>query len=141
MTVYRNPNLKTVGILPAPSYIEYNNQSTKIMWKPPTLLSDELSSQNVSIDSRITHYILSFTTEDSVTINHTSSETSFSIELNKLPCNLSFQVAAVNPVGVGEFSSPKFVECELIVHVILCYMYFGDLLLCATCRVHGFHKF
>ena len=108
-----------IGILPAPSYVRYNNQNPvrqlQIMWKPPTLFNDEFHSPNVIIDSRITHYVLSITAED-LTIVYYTLETYFSIELqlNNIPCSLSFQVAAVNPAGIGEHSPPQNIDCEFL---------------------------
>ena len=93
-------------------------------WEPPVLLNDELNSQHITIriDSRITHYTLSIRTEVSGAINYTSAgiQTSFIIELGNMSCSLSFQIAAVNSVGIGECSLPIFVDITIamsIVHV------------------------
>ncbi len=53
----------------------------------------------------ITHYILYITTDESTTVyNVSESGTSFAIGIDKVPCSFWFQVAAVNPAGVGERS-------------------------------------
>ena len=111
-----------LGILPAPNdvhYIEDPAGHLQILWEPPTLFSDEFESQNVSInnylkrDARIIHYIIYITTEES-TIVHNASGTYFIFENDNIPCSLSFQVAAVNPAGVGERSPLQnlTVDCE-----------------------------
>ena len=82
------------------------------MWRPPSLLLDEFGFQNVSIDSKITHYIVFMITEDSVVANSTSEILSFSIKLDNISCRLSFQVAAVNPAGVGEPSPLQIINCK-----------------------------
>ena len=112
-----------LGILPAPNNVHYIIEEPaghlKILWEPPTLFSDEFDhdSQNVSInlkrDARIIRYIIYITTKES-TIVHNASGTSFTIENVNIPCSLSFQVAAVNPAGVGERSHLQnlAVDCE-----------------------------
>ena len=113
-----------LGILPAPNNVHYrdtlNQDPTRrlqIIWEPPNLVfsQDEPGSQNVSIDSRITNYIISITAEESM-INYTTSQTSVNIELDNtgIPCRFSFQVAAVNQAGMGEFSPPESVDCNLL---------------------------
>ena len=77
----------------------------QILWEPPTLVSDEVGSQNVSIDSRITYFIVYIITESTMIYN--ASETNFTIEVDKIPCSFWFQVAAVNPAGAGERSPPQ----------------------------------
>ena len=77
------------------------------MWKPPNLFG----SQNVSIDSRITHYIVSIFSEDSMTTSNISG-TSVSTDISNT-CYPSFQVVAVNPAGTGEPSPLQGVDCEL----------------------------
>ena len=62
-----------LGILPAPNNIQYSEDPAghlQIFWEPPTLVSDELSSQNdiVRIDSRITHFESYITTEESTIV-------------------------------------------------------------------------
>ena len=106
---------KTIGILPAPSYVQYNSQSLtgrlQIMWEPPTLLRSEFS--HINVEPRIIQYVLIITTGETVMV-HNTSETSFNIELlDNSSCSLSFQVAAVNPAGMGEFSPPQDVDCKL----------------------------
>ena len=59
-----------LGILPAPNdvhYIEDPPGYLQILWEPPTLDSDELNLQNISIrrDARIMHYTIYITTEES----------------------------------------------------------------------------
>ena len=77
----------------------------KILWEPSTLDSDELDSQSVSIrrDARIIHYSIYITTEESTIVQvYNTSGTSFTIRIDKIPYSFWFQVAAVNPAGVGE---------------------------------------
>ena len=101
-----------LGILPAPNdvhYIEDPPGYLQILWEPPTLDSDELNLQNISIrrDARIIHYTIYITTEESAIVQvYNASGTSFTIGTDKIPCSFWFQVAAVNPAGVGE-SSPS----------------------------------
>ena len=92
-------------------YIEDPAGHLQIHWEPPTLESDELGSQNVNIDSRITHFMIYITTKES-TIVYNASGTSFTFENDKIPCSLSFQVAVVNPAGVGEHSPLQTIDCE-----------------------------
>ena len=98
-------------------YIEDPAGHLKILWEPPTLFSDEFESQNVSInlkrDARIIHYMIYITTEESIIV-HNASGTYFIFENDNIPCSLSFQVAAVNPAGVGERSPLQnlTVDCE-----------------------------
>ena len=80
------------------------------MWQPPTLFTP----QNVSVDSRITHYVVSIISENTMIISIEAPETSFSPELDNVSCKFSFQVAAVNPAGIGEHSHLQNVECESI---------------------------
>ena len=101
-----------VGILPAPNDVHYNIEDPpgylQIFWELPTLDSDELDLQNISIkrDTRIIHYTIYITTEESTTLQiYNASGTSFIIENGSISCSLWFQVAAVNPAGVGERSS------------------------------------
>jgi hypothetical protein len=107
-----------LGILSAPKYVHYNIEHhagcLQILWEPPTLVSDEPGSQNVRVDSRITHYIL-YITNGSTTTVYNASETSFTIGTDEIFCSFWFQVAAVNPAGVGEYSHPQNLtfDCEL----------------------------
>ena len=103
-----------VGILPAPNnvhYIEDPPGYLQILWEPPTLDSDEFDSQNyISIKryARINSYTIYITTEESTTVQvYNASGTSFAIGIDKIPCSFWFQVAAVNPAGVGERSPPQ----------------------------------
>jgi hypothetical protein len=113
--------LDHLDILPAPNDVRYNAEDPtgyiRIFWEPPTLVSDEPGSQNVSVDSRITHYnIIYITTEESTTVEvYNALGTSFTIGFDKIPCSFWFQVAAVNPAGVGEYSPPQNLtfDCEL----------------------------
>ena len=106
-----------LGILPAPNNVQYSEDPTgylQILWEPPTLVSD---SQNVRIDSRITHFITYITTdseESTIVQVYNASGTSFAIGIDKIPCSFWFQVAAVNPAGVGERSPPQnlTLDCE-----------------------------
>jgi hypothetical protein len=101
-----------LGILPAPNdvhYIEDPPGYLQILWEPPTLDSDELDLQNASIkrDARIIRYTIYITTEESTIVQvYNASGTSFAIGIDKIPsnCSFCFQVAAVNPAGVGEYS-------------------------------------
>ena len=100
-------------------YIEDPVGYLQILWDPPTLHSDELDSQNISSkrDARIIHYKIYITTEESTIVQvYNASETSFAIGIDKIPCSFWFQVAAVNPAGVGEHSSPQNLSfnCELV---------------------------
>ena len=94
-----------LGILPVPKHVQYSKDPAghlEIFWEPPTLVSD---SQNISIDSRITHFKVYITTEESTIVQvYNASGTSFAIGIDKIPCSFWFQVAAVNPAGVGERS-------------------------------------
>ena len=104
-----------LGILPAPNAVHYIEDPAgyfKVHWEPPTLVSDEFDSQNVSIDSRITHFIIYITVNESTTV-YNASGTSFDFENDNLSCSLSFQVAAENPAGVGERSPLHTIHCEL----------------------------
>ena len=105
-----------LGMLPAPNDVYYNIDSENppgyllILWEPPILDSDELDSQNISIrrDARIINYTIFITTEESTIVQvHNASGTSFAIGIDKIPCSFWFQVAAVNPAGVGEPSPPQ----------------------------------
>ena len=112
--------MKTAGILPAPSHVQYNSQSLtgwlQIMWEPPTLLRSEFSLQ-INVEPRIIQYVLIITTEETVMV-HNTSETSFIFELlDNSSCSLSLQVAAENPAGVGEFSPPQDVDCKLQINL------------------------
>ena len=112
--------IKFLGILPAPNNIQYSEEPAghlQIFWEPPTLVSNELGSQNdiVRIDSRIIHFEIYITTEESSTVQvYNASGTSFAIGIDKIPCSFWFQVAAVNPAGVGEHSPPQILnfDCE-----------------------------
>ena len=76
-------------------------------WQPPTLFTP----QNVSVDFRITHYVVSIS-EDTMIISIETPETSFSPELDNISCRFSFHVAAVNPAGIREHSLPQNVDRE-----------------------------
>jgi hypothetical protein len=105
-----------IGILPAPidvHYIEDSANYLQILWEPPTLVSDEPSSQNVNVDSRITHFII-YITNDSTTIVYNASEASVTIGTDEISCSFWFQVAAVNPTGVGKHSPPQTFDCEFV---------------------------
>ena len=104
------------------NYIEDPPGYLQILWEPPTLDSDELDLQNISIkrDARINSYTIYITTEESRIVQvYNASGTSFSIGIDKIPCSFWFQVAAVNPAGVGERSSPQNLtfNCEFALHV------------------------
>ena len=109
-----------IGILPAPNdvhYIEDPSGYLQILWEPPTLDSDEFDLQNISIrrDTRIIHYKIYITTEESTIVQvYKGSGTSFASGIDKIPCSFWFQVAAVNPAGVGESSPPQYLtfDCE-----------------------------
>ena len=109
-----------LGTLPAPNdvlYIEGPGEYLQILWEPPTLDSDELDSQNISIrrDTRISRYIIYITTEESIIVQvYNASGISFVIGIDKIPCSFWFQVAAVNPAGVGERSPSQNLtfDCE-----------------------------
>ena len=96
-------------------YIEDPPGYLQILWEPPTLDSDEPDSQSVSTrrDARIIHYIIYITTEESTMVQvHNASGTSFAIGIDRIPCSFWFQVAAVNPAGVGEHSPPQTVTFD-----------------------------
>ena len=87
----------------------------QILWKPPTLDSEELDSQNISIkkDARIIYYTIYISTEESTIVQvYNASGPSFALGIDKIPCSFWLQVAAVNPAGVGERSPPKTFDCE-----------------------------
>ena len=91
-------------------YIEDPSGCLQILWEPPTLDSDELDFQSVNIrrDARIIRYTIYITTEESTIAQvYNASGTSFAIGIDKIPCSFWFQVAAVNPAGVGELSPPQ----------------------------------
>ena len=100
-----------LGILPAPNNTQYSEDPTgylQIFWEPPTLAYDKLGSQNVRIDSKISHFEIYITNEESTIVQvYNVSETSFSIGIDNISCSFWFQVAAVNPAGVGERSPPQ----------------------------------
>ena len=110
------------GILPAPIdvhfiIIEDPCRYLQILWEPPILDSDGLDLQNISIrrDARIIRYTIYITTEESTIVQvYNASGTSFAIGIDKIPCSFWFQVAAVNPAGVGERSPPQnlTIDCE-----------------------------
>ena len=113
---YHPGKIILIGILPAPNHVQYSDQSPtgqlQIMWEPLILLNNELNLQ-ISVDHRITHYIIYITMEESVVASYNISGTFFTIEHDNVSCSLSFQVAAVNSAGMGEFSPPQDVDCEL----------------------------
>ena len=91
-------------------YIEDPPGYLQILWEPPTLDSDEPDSQSVSIrrDARILSYTIYIITEESTIVQvYNTSKTSFAIGIDKIPCSFWFQMAAVNPAGVGECSPPQ----------------------------------
>jgi hypothetical protein len=99
-------------------YIKDPPGHLKILWVPPTLDPDELQNARLSIktDARIIHYTIYITTEESTIVQvYNASGTSFAIGIDKIPCSFWFQVAAVNPAGVGERSAPQNLtfNCEL----------------------------
>ena len=104
-----------LGVLPAPNHVHYIEDPTgnlQILWEPLTLDSDELDSKNISIrrDARIILYTIyiTVTIEESTIVQvYNASGTSFAIRIDKIPCSFWFQVAAVNPAGVGERSPPQ----------------------------------
>ena len=110
-----------LGILPAPNNVRYSDsedpaghQQLLLFWEPPTLVSVKLGSQNIRIDSRITHFLI-YISNGSTTTVYNASGTSFSMETDQITCSFWFQVAAVNPAGVGERSPPQNLtfDCEL----------------------------
>ena len=89
----------------------------QILWEPPTLVFDQLDFQNINIrrDARIISYTIYITNEESTIVQvYNASGTSFAIGIDKIPCSFWFQVAAVNPAGVGEHSPPQNLtfDCE-----------------------------
>jgi hypothetical protein len=103
----------------------------------------------------ITHFLIYVTTEESVIAQvYSASGTSVAIGIDKIPCSFWFQVAAVNPAGVGEHSPPQnltfdreFAYCntdEVIFkdfnNVIIILLYYSTVY-DSTYRVYGFHKF
>ena len=102
------------GTLPPPNNVHHTSQGPggrlQMTWQPPTLFTP----QNVSVDSRITHYVVSIISEDTTIISIETPETSFSPELDNVPCKFSFQVAAVNSAGIGEHNHPQNVDCECL---------------------------
>ena len=108
-----------LGNLPAPNNIQYSEDPAgylQIFWEPPTLVSDKLGSQNVRIDSRITHFLIyTMISNESTTTVYNASGTSFAIGNDEIYCDFWFQVAAVNPTGVGERSTRQYLafDCEV----------------------------
>jgi hypothetical protein len=105
-----------LGILPAPSNVHYVEDPAgylQISWGPPILVSDEPGSlmNVVSVDSRITHFII-YITDESTTTVYNASGTSFTIGTDEIPCNFWYQVAAVSPAGVGEHSPPQILTVD-----------------------------
>ena len=103
-----------LGALPAPNNVQYSEDPAgyqQIFWEPPKLVSDTLGSQNVRIDSRITHFLI-YITNGSTTTVYNALGTSFTIETDEISCGFWFQVAAVNPARVGERSPPQTFDCE-----------------------------
>ena len=102
-----------LGNLPAPKNIQFSEDPAghlQMFWEPPTLISDEHGSQNVKIDFKITYFEIYIIIEQSTTVQvYNASETSFSFENGNISCSFWFQVAAVNPAGVGERSP---LQCE-----------------------------
>ena len=98
-----------LGILPAPNNVQYSedpagHQQIILFWEPPTLVSDELNrgSQNVRIDSKITHFEIYITIEESTIVQvYNASGTSLAIGIDKISCSFWFQVAAVNPANAA----------------------------------------
>ena len=91
-------------------YIEDPPGDLQISWEPPSLDSDELDSQNISIkrDAKIICYTIYITTEESAAVQvYNASGTFFAIGIDNISCNFWFQVAAVNPAGMGERSPPQ----------------------------------
>ena len=115
-------NIITIDVLPPPSDVHFIDQlqdpagqlQKLITWQQPTLFNYEFGSQIVSIDSRITHYLIYIAAEELIIV-YNSSRTSFNINLqvDNISCSLSFQVAAVNPAGMGEPSPLQIVNCKL----------------------------
>ena len=115
-----------LGILPAPIDVHYIKNSpgyVQILWEPPILdFQDELDLQNASIrrDARIICYVIYITTDESTIVQvYNASGTSFAIGIDKISCSFWFQVAAVNPAGVGEPSPPQIFpfDSEFALHV------------------------
>ena len=92
-------------------YIEDPPGDLQISWEPPTLVTDEPGSQNVSVDFRITHYIIYISNESTIAV-YNASGMSFAIGTDEISCSFWFQVAAINPAGVGERSPPQIFDCE-----------------------------
>ena len=93
-------------------YIKDSPGYLQILWEPPSLDSDELDLHNISIkrDARIIYYTIYIITEDlgsTIVQVYNASGTSFAIGIDKIPCSFWFQVAAVNPAGMGEHSLPQ----------------------------------
>ena len=147
-----------LGILPAPNNIQYSEEPAghlQIFWEPPTLVSDKLGSLHVSIDSRITHFEIYIITEESTIVQvYNASGTSFSFENGNISCSFWFQVAAVNPAGVGEHSPPQNLDCEFaydyymmtrknflhIREIVVLVMLLFSTVYNSTCRMYRFHK-
>ena len=112
--------LIVLGILPAPNDVHYTEDLPgylQILWKPPTLDPDELDSQNnrltIRRDARIIYYTIYITTEELTIVQvYNASGTSFAIGIDKISCRFWFQVAAVNPAGVGERSPPQILTFD-----------------------------
>ena len=113
-----------LGLLPPPNDVHYiiiedPAGCLQILWEPPTLVFDQLDFQNINIrrDARIISYTIYITNEGSTIVQvYNALGTSFAIGTDKILCSFWFQVAAVNPAGVGERSPPQNLtfDCELI---------------------------
>ena len=131
-----------IGILPAPNDVHYIIEDPpgylQILWKSPTLDSDELDLQNVSIrrDARIIHYTIFITTEESTIVQvYNASGISFSFEYGSISCGFWFQLAAVNPAGVGERSHRQILTFDCEFHAASCMTWHNSIY-----RVQGFHN-
>ena len=113
---------KISGPLPPPNNVHHTSQGPdgrlQMTWQPPTLFAP----QNVSVDSRITHYVVFIISEDAMIISIETPEPSFSPELDNASCRFSFQVAAVNPAGEGEHSQLQIIDCKSTIVTFLIFL-------------------
>ena len=99
--------------IPAPHDVRYNVSDGILHWSPPHI--EEIyyipGNGKVSIDLRITHYIIHVTDQRTglLMMNFSTSgpETNTAIleSMPDVPCSMLIQVSAVNPAGEGQRST------------------------------------
>ena len=95
--------------IPAPHGVQYSASDGVLRWSPPHT-EEVLDSSNISVDLKITHYIIYVTDLQTglliANFNTTGPETNITIfgAMSYVPCSMSIQVSAVNPAGEGQRS-------------------------------------